>query len=679
MPELMESAPQSRIETVTDILHGVLVTDHYRWLEQQNSTETRRWLETQTRYAHSHLESISGRERIRARVCEFLSVEAYDSLLIAGDRYFFRKRAADAEQASIYMREGCHGRDELLIDPAEQGDGKYAAVRPLSVSPHGDLLLFEKKYGGERTGRFEIFDIGTRRCLPDSLPHGYLRGFKFAANSSGFYYAHESSRAARPSYRAAYYHIWGTPREDDQEIFFAGEHDHLRLCLTSEHDQLGFLVYRFADKTYTSFYLKSSPFARDAEAVLCEAPFFFSPILVGGNLLGLTDFDAPNLRVVKVKPRAGCAPEFQDLISESSARIQRCERSGQHLLISYLAGAGTEVRVCRLDGILQSKIRRGDAETIRIVSQAEDSDEIFFETESFAKAKKIFRYDLGSGTATPWVTCRQIEIDSALYGFSQTYYRSSDGTEIPILLFGRKDFLENGRHPVVMTGYGGYGISMTAKFSVFVMFLVESGCLFALPQIRGGSEGGGTWHEMGRRQNREKPIEDFIAAAEWLIRSGRTTAEQLATFGGSNSGLLVMAAMVKRPDLFCCVLSMAPLLDMLRYHLFDTAHAWTDEFGTAEDPSDFATLLRYSPYHNVRDGTSYPSVLFVSGDEDRTSNGLHARKMTARLQAASASGNPILLDYNEFRGHAPVLPFSARIEGLTDRLAFVVDRLRLPV
>jgi prolyl oligopeptidase len=228
-----------------------------------------------------------------------------------------------------------------------------------------------------------------------------------------------------------------------------------------------------------------------------------------------------------------------------------------------------------------------------------------------------------------------------------------------------------------MTAYGGYGISMTPKFSVFVMLLVEFGCLFALPQIRGGSEQGGKWQEMGRRRNREKPIEDFIAAAEWLIRTGRTTADQLATFGGSNSGLLVIAAMIKRPELFCAVLSIAPLLDMLRYHLFDSAHAWTDEFGTSEDPDDFATLVRYSPYQNVRESASYPSVLFVSGDLDRTSNALHVRKMTARLQAASSSRNPILIDYNEFRGHAPVLPLSTRIGALTDRIAFVADRLKL--
>jgi prolyl oligopeptidase len=220
---------------------------------------------------------------------------------------------------------------------------------------------------------------------------------------------------------------------------------------------------------------------------------------------------------------------------------------------------------------------------------------------------------------------------------------------------------------------------MTPQFSVFVAFLIEHGCLFALPNIRGGSEFGEEWHHAAKRRNRQVAFDDFLCAAQWLFETGQTQPGKLAIFGGSNSGLLVGAAMTQRPDLFRAVVCMVPMLDMLRYHLFNNAHLWKDEFGTSEDPDDFAVLVGYSPYHRVRDGVAYPATMIVSGDADQNCNPLHARKMTARLQAASASEHLILLDYSRFRGHSPVLPLSERIKALTDRMAFLCDQLQLPV
>jgi prolyl oligopeptidase len=222
-------------------------------------------------------------------------------------------------------------------------------------------------------------------------------------------------------------------------------------------------------------------------------------------------------------------------------------------------------------------------------------------------------------------------------------------------------------------------VQMTPQFSVFVTFLLEHGCLFALPNIRGGGEFGCAWRNSGRRRNRQTAFDDFISAAEWLRDTGTTDPQRLACFGGSNSGLLVAVALTQRPELFRSVVCMVPLLDMLRYHLFDGARVWKAEFGTADDPEDFQVLRGYSPYHNVHDGTAYPATMIVSGDADQNCNPLHARKMTARLQAANASTNPILLDYSEHRGHSPVLPLTDRINGLTDRTAFLCSQLGLTV
>jgi len=678
LPQLTTAPPFSPTEPVTEVLHGVSVTDPYRWLEEQNSPRTRAWLEEQSRYARAYLDNIQGRDRVRRRVREFLAVETYDSLQKSGTRYFFRKRLPDQEQPSIYMREGAEGPDELLLDPAERGTGSHTAVKPLRISADGKLLLYEVKEGGERTGTFEILDIESRETLPDFLPRGYLRGFAFAAERKSFYYVHEALESKRPFYRAAYRHVLGTDPQEDREIFSAGEDPKLRLCLISDESRLGFLVYRFRDKTLTDLYLQR--FAEDSApaCILAGADYSLGPLLARGRILAITDRDAPNLRIVELRPRPQGEPEWVDLIPERDSRIQQWTVSGDHIFVSYLRNAATQISRFTLGGEPIGELPVRSDETIRFIGGSRESDELLFESESFREPIGIFCYRASAGQPTLW-TRRTHPFDAENFSHRRVSYPFKDGTQVPMFLVGRKDVLASGCHPTIMTSYGGYGVSMTPQFSVLVAFLMERGCLFALPNIRGGSEFGAEWHKAAKGRNRQTAYDDFLSAAEWLIESGRTTPDKLAIFGGSNSGLLVGAAMTQRPELFRAVICMVPMLDMLRYHLFDNAHVWREEFGTAEDPDDFAALANYSPYHQVRPGTAYPATMIISGDADRNCNPLHARKMTARLQSANTSEHPILLDYSPHRGHSPVLPLGDRIEALTDRLAFLCDQLQLPV
>jgi prolyl oligopeptidase len=675
---LNAAPPFSPIEPVTDILHGVPVTDPYRWLEDQDSPRTRQWLESQTHYARTYLDGIPGRERIRARIHEFLAVETYDSLQKAGNRYFFRKRLPDQEQPCVYMREGPQGKDQLLLDPATRATGPYTALKPLLVSPDGRLLLYEIKEGGERTGTFALFDIARRATLSDVLPRGYLRGFAFAPDSRSFYYAHEPSDAKGPFYRAAYHHILGTPITDDQEIFCAGEGEKLRLCLVSDANRLGFLVYKFLEKTRTDFYLKMFDSSGPPEVVLADADYTFGPRLIPGRILAITDHDAPNLRIVELALQENKDPKWIDVVPETAMRITRWLVVGNRIFVSRIRHTRTYVSVFDFSGRKTNELPICDDVTVRLIGGSPENDELLMEAESFKEPISIWRYSEVSGKCLLWAR-RKIPFDSRNCRHMQVAYTSADGTSIPMFLVGREDVLERGTRPMVMTSYGGYGVSVMPQFSVFVAFLIEHGCVFALPKIRGGSEFGAEWHNAAKRRNRQTAYDDFLCAAEWLIQSGRTTQGKLAIFGGSNSGLLVGAALTQRPDLFRAVVCMAPMLDMLRYHLFDNAHVWRDEFGTADDPDDFAALATYSPYHRVHQGVAYPATMFISGDADKSCNPLHARKMTARLQAANASGNPIFLDYSKFRGHSPVLPFSERIHGLTDRVAFLCDQLQLSV
>jgi prolyl oligopeptidase len=678
MPKLIEPPPCSPVEPVTEVLHGVAITDPYRWLEDPDSTQTRAWLEAQRAYARAYLDAIPGRELIHERIRELLDVETYDSIQKVGRRYFFRKRRPGQEQPCIFVRETLDGDDRLVIDPAERGTGSHTAVKPLRVSPDGRLLLYEVKEGGERTGTFELRDIESQRSLPDVLSRGYLRGFAFAPDSQSFYYVHEaiSPKAQR---RVAYHHVLGTRFDDDRQIFFAGDGDQLQLHIAPGKDRLGFLVYRFLDKPYTDFYLWPFGAGTTPRLLIENAGYRFGPLLMNdGRILAITDRDAPNSRIVELCLREGLEPEFVDVIPATDVPIQTLAVTEGRLFVSYTRRIQTQVAVFDLFGKPLGELPIENEDTVRLLGGSFDEDELFFEEESFTKPIQICRYSTRTGETKLWAA-RNVPFRSKAFRHTQVWFPAKDGTRIPMFLVGRGDVLESGRHPAIMTSYGGYGVPMTPQFSVFVAFLLERGCLFALPNIRGGSEFGIEWHEAAKRRNRQVAFDDFITAAEWLIETGRTEPQKLAIFGGSNSALLVGAAMTQRPDLFRAVVCMVPMLDMLRYHLFDNAHFWKEEFGTAQDRDDFDALLNYSPYHRVREGICYPATMVVSGDADQNCNPLHARKMTARLQASNVSDHPIFLDYSRHRGHSPVLPLSERIAALTDRMAFLCDQLRLPV
>ena len=675
MLPLSSTLPVSTVEPVTEVLHGVAVTDPYRWLEDQDSQRTREWISAQTRYARSYLDNIVGRTEIRERIRKFLDIETYDSFHKTRNLHFFRKRLPGQEQPSIYVREGSKGPDQLLIDPAARATGKYTAVKPRRVSPSGRLLLYEVKQGGERTGSFEIFDLITRSVLPDVLPRGYLRGFAFAWDEKSFYYVHEPPDLSRYRAQTAFRHVIGTSFADDRIVFSMGGTEKVRVSLLGDQHRVGFLASNAATKTLTSFYIKSFDETSPVDALFTDEPFSFGPVFRQHRIFGITDRDAPNRRIVELRPRVGRSAEWVDIVRETDARIRDWIATEDYILVSYLRHDRLSISVFDLSGYKVTDWPDRTARSLRFLASSPDDNEVMIETQSFIEPPGVLGCSVRTNYFDLWGK-RKAPFDPENYAHTRVWFRSKDGTRIPMFLLGRREVVKSGCHPAIMTSYGGYGVSMVPQFSVFVAYLVERGCLFALPNIRGGSEFGAEWHEAARRSKRQTAYDDFLAAAESLIETKRTTPSKLVIFGGSNSGLLVGAALTQRPELFRAVVCMVPMLDMLRYHLFDGAYVWREEFGTAEDPDDFNALLGYSPYHQVRDGVAYPATLLVSGDRDQNCNALHARKMTARLQASSAGG-PVLLDYSEFRGHSPVLPLSDRIEALTDRMAFLSEQLGL--
>jgi prolyl oligopeptidase len=682
MAHAADVPPPTPVEPVIEMLHGVAITDFYRWLEDQNSPRTRKWLGEQAAYTCAYFDAIPGRERIRTRVRELMALkEIISEPWNVGDRYFFLKRQEDKDQPVIVMTDGLFGPETVLVDPAQRGSGNSIAVSIVALSGDGRFLAYSVREGGTDHSALEILDVERRTVLPDRLLEGFCTGFAFAPNGTGFYYSHRELHDPHPNYRAAFWHRFGAEHKQDQEIFFAGDEPNLFLGIIDslEADLLGFTVFLAGKSPRTSVYLQAmSSEPSEASLVVEEIKGCFVPFFVRGELLAYTDYATPNFRIVQIDSLQPDPANWHDIVPESDKRIQQFAVAGDQVFVTRIDRFSTKVEVFGLDGEQKDATDFPACGTIDLLNRTNATEKLFYSYTSISKPAAIYCYDGRRKEAVAWS-----EVDSPVdfsgIAVEETTYTSADGTSVPLFLAARKDLLHSGPLPTLLTGYGGFGSCVTPRFSAFATFLMEQGFLFAVPALRGGSELGEQWHRAGKGENRQNSFNDFVAAAEWLVREQRSIPVRLAIGGGSNAGLLVGAAITQRPDLFRAAICLGPLLDMARYHLFDFAAGWADEYGSPEDQDDFQSLLAYSPYHHVSENVAYPAVLLISGDADTRCNPMHARKMAARLQAATSSERTILLDYKTGWGHTPVQPFSTKIEALTDRLAFVCHELGVHV
>ena len=681
MPPAVVAPPPTPVEPVTETLHGVEITDPYRWLEDQNSPRTRAWLEEQTAYTRAYFDAIPGRERIKERVRELMAFkEVISEPWDIGDRYFFLQRQQDREQPVIVMRKGLFGEETVLVDPILRGAGNSTAVSIVAISHDARFLAYFVRQGGTDHSAIEILDIERNTVLPDRLPEGHCTGFAFASDGTGFYYSHRDLCDPRPNYKAAFWHGFGSERSQDVEVFFAGEEPNLFLGIldSPEANLLAYTVFTTGKHPTMSIYLHSLAPGQASKILLHDIEGSFVPFFARGELFAFTDFDAPNFRIVGIEVDDPGPKHWRDIVPQSDRRIQQFTVAGDGIFVTRVDRFSTQVEAFGLKDGERKDPPLPPHGTIDFLNPANRTDSLFYSYTSIAQPPTVYSYSRQEEKSYVWQEAN-VPFDPAVVAVEETSYPSKDGTSIPLFLAARRDLLHSGPLPTFLTGYGGFGSCVTPRFTAFATFLIEQGVLFAVPALRGGSELGEQWHRAGKREHRQNSFDDFIAAAEWLISEGRSTHGRIAIGGGSNAGLLVGATITQRPDLFRAAICLGPLLDMTRYHLFDFAAGWAEEYGSPGDEQDFHCLLGYSPYHHVQDGADYPAVLLISGDADTRCNPMHARKMAARLQVANCSEHPILLDYKPDWGHTPVQPLSAKIQALTDRLAFICHELGIHV
>ena len=677
--DAMPKPPHTRAGDVVETLHGQRIADPYRWLEDQQSPETRAWIDQQNAFSKSILSKLPKRAAIARRLGELLKVDEVSVPVARGGRYFFMRRGANEDLARITMREGLAGKDLVLINPQSLSKDHRTSVLLLDVSEDGRLLAYGVRRGGEDEITVKLFDVDARADLNDVLPRARYFGVSISADRRGLYYTRHGESGSR-----VFYHVLGESTAGDRLLFGEGYGPEkiIETDLSDDGRQLLITVYYgSAAKKTELYYLRTADVLRrpEPELIVNFIDARFEGEIADGKIFLLTNYKAPRGRILVADLEHPDPDHWKEIVPESEAILRSMSLVGGRVAANYLDHVHSRVALKKPDGSPAGEITFERIGSLSGLAGRWKTDEAFFTFSSFNVPPTIYRDDVSTGKRSVWAR-QQVPLDSEQFEVEQVEYASKDGTRIPMFLMHKKGLRRDGRRPTLLTGYGGFNISLTPRFSPLAILWAEQGGVFAVPNLRGGGEFGETWHQAGMLKKKQNVFDDFIAAAEWLIREKYTSPEKLAIRGASNGGLLVGAAMTQRPDLFQAVVCRYPLLDMIRYHKFLVARFWVPEYGSAEDAELFKSLLAYSPYHHVRSGIRYPAVLFVTGDADTRVDPLHARKMTAMMQARSASGRPVLLRYDTKAGHSRgSTPVPKQVEEMTDELAFLFALLKVDV
>jgi len=686
----LPAPPAADAVPVIDNYFGTKITDNYRWLEDSKSAETRDFIERQIAYTDRYLKQARVRPEFAENLDALIHVTSWSTPIQRGDSLFFTKRLSGEEQASIYVRHGWApsatakssspkqasieiGKDIRLVDPAALSRDPNTSVTLLNVSQDGTMLIYGMREGGADEEEIHFFNVKTRKSMEETLPAARYNSVDFAPDLGGVYYARFSHQGS-----LVYFHKFGTRLSSDPLIFgreFRGEPlaemDLIGAGVTDDGHYLVVFINRGVpakrvDIVFRDLKKPDSPF----ELLIWGTESRFSTIYANGDWFVRTDYKAPNGRVLKAIP-GGVAPDaWETIVPEGPDVIDGANIVGNKLFVHRLKDVKSETAIYTLQGKAVGTIHYdGIGDASGLSGNAKDRYG-FYSFQSFIQPPTIYRYDTATGKQEIFAQPKT-PFDSSEYELKQVFYKSKDGTRIPMFIAGKKGLKTDGSERLLMTGYGGFNSSETPDWNPLWAAWMAQGGWFALPNMRGGGEYGEAWHEQGMFAKKQNVFDDFYAAAEYLIANHYTTASHFAISGRSNGGLLMGAAMTQRPDLFGAIWCGYPLLDMLRYQKFELGRLWTSEYGSAENEKDFPYIRKYSPYQNVKTGTAYPAIMFFTGDSDTRVDPLHARKMTALMQASSSSGRPALLHYSLKSGHSAGVSAAQLIDDYADQLAFL--------
>jgi prolyl oligopeptidase len=680
--QTMIKYPLTKQQEVQEEYFGTIVKDPFRWLEDDRSAETAAWVEAQNEVTQSHLANIPFRKAIAERLSTLMDYEKFSRPFKAGN-YTYYYRNTGLQNQSVLYREIDGGEAELFLDPNAFSEDGTTALAGISFSKDGSLAAYQTSAGGSDWTTVFVMDTATKEIVAEQILDVKFSGLAWRGNH-GFYYSsynkpEEGSQfSAITEHHKLYYHSLGTPQVSDELVFGGAEFPRRYISGALTEDER-FLVITAANSTSgNELYLQDLSLANANLITLVDNFEHDHDVLEneGGTLFIYTKLNAPNGKVVRVNSEAPESENWVDLIPETE-NVLAPSTAGGKIFANYTKDATSMVLQFNLNGDLEHEIELPGPGTAVGFEGKKDYTTLYYTFTSYVYPATIFRYDLRSGTSQLY-RASGVDFDAEAYVSRQVFYPSKDGTLIPMIITHKKGLALDGQNPTVIYGYGGFNISLTPAFSTTVVILLEQGGVYAVANLRGGGEYGDAWHLAGTKMNKQNVFDDFIAGAEFLIYSGYTSKDLLASMGGSNGGLLVAATMVQRPDLFRVALPAVGVLDMLRYHKFTAGAGWAFDYGTAEDSKEmFDYLYRYSPLHALKRGTAYPATLITTADHDDRVVPAHSFKFAAALQQAHVGANPVLIRIDTNAGHGAGKPTDKMIEEAADKWAFLFQEMGL--
>ncbi|NIM49798.1 MAG: prolyl oligopeptidase family serine peptidase [Gemmatimonadales bacterium] len=684
--------PVAKKVDLEDDYHGTKVPDPYRWLEDVDADDTREWIEAQNCVTFAYLNALPQREAIRARLTELWDYPRYGTPFKEGGRYFFFKNDGLQNQSVLYMQETLEAEPAILLDPNRFSEDGTVALTTLAFSDDGNVMVYGTAASGSDWREFRVRDVVARRDHPDHLRWIKFSGASWTHDGAGFFYSRYQKPVGKDTLQSTnrnqklYYHSLGTDQSEDVLVYerpdqpewgFSGD-------VTDDGRYLVVSVWHGTDRRnrvyYTDLVEANNPTLNGPMVRLLD-DFDASYSFVGNDgpvFYFYTDLDAPRRRLIAIDVTSPEREHWRELIPEGSDVLNFVQIVHNTFVANYLHDAHTRIALFAMNGRHLGDLELPTIGSVGGVSGERDDDEMFYAFTSYLYPTTIFRYDFTTSETSVFKS-PDIDFDPSGYETTQVFYHSKDGTRIPMFITHRKGIRLDGSNPTYLYGYGGFNISLTPGFSISNLVWLEMGGVYAVPNLRGGGEYGEQWHRAGMLENKQNVFDDFVAAADFLIREGYTSTEKLAIGGASNGGLLVGAVLNQRPDLFGAALPAVGVMDMLRFHKFTIGWAWVSDYGSPDNPEHFPFIHAYSPLHNVEPRTAYPAVLITTADHDDRVVPGHSFKYTAALQAAHVGPKPVLIRIQTKAGHGAGKPTSMIIQEQADRWAFLVENLAMEV
>jgi prolyl oligopeptidase len=677
-----------KTDTVDDYF-GTKIPDPYRWLEDDHSEATKAWVQEQNKVTEAYLANIPFREAIRKRLSALWNYPKTGAPFREGAYFYFYKNDGLQNQAVLYRQQGMNGAPEVFLDPNKLSATGTTALSSIAFSKDHKYAAYLLASAGSDWQQAFVMDVATRQQLPDKLE--WIKFSSLSWRGHGFYYSRydapdEQQRLSKKNeFHKVYYHKLGTPQEQDELVYVDKEHPLRNAGLSVTEDER-FLVLSTSEGTSgAEIQYRDLQNPRQQGFSMLIKGFDYEPDVidnVGGKLLVRTNHDAPNYKIVLIDPTHPEKENWQTVVAEKPEVLVSASTAGGYLFASYLKDASE--RIYQYDykkapgSITEQVVDLPGIGSVTGFSGKADDKFLFYSFTSFTTPGTIYRYDIASRRSTLY-NKPVVQFNPDDYETRQVFFTSTGGARVPIFLSYKKGMQLNGNNPVLLYGYGGFNIPLTPGFNISNLFFMEQGGIYAVVNLRGGSEYGEAWHKAGMLQNKQHVFDDFIGAAEYLVKEKYTNPSRIAIRGGSNGGLLVGACMTQRPDLFKVALPAVGVMDMLRYQKFTIGWAWAVEYGSSDNPEQFKYLVRYSPLHNLKPGTAYPATLVTTADHDDRVVPAHSFKFAATLQAAQKGPNPTLIRIETQAGHGAGKPTSKQIDEATDVWAFTMYNLGMTI